>query len=340
MPDRTEPPRRPLRLVVRPGMDDHPLAGGKGKRRLRGEAAAVDGDADRAARMSSRELPCAPDVEHGPCAAAVQRPDRLGRAEERPAVQLDDALHVRRPHSGADGLRHELVLVLVRERPVEAPLEADRRRSLVIHPGAAQRAGDMAGMNLDAVRQLEQPLQAVVQLACALGRLDGQIRPGRFADEQRVARQGQPRLVRPRSVADRERAVLWSVAGRVDDADRDRPHRDLGAVLQRLEVVLRLRGRVDRHRDTVLERESAVAGHVVRVRVRLEHTLEPHPFPLGRFEILLDREGRIDHDCLAGGVVADQVGGTAKIVVDELAKKHETEPNKRSLRTSGPPQPL
>ena len=85
----------------------------------------------------------------------------------------------------------------------------------------------------------------------------------------------------------------------------------------------------------MLERESAVAGHVVRVRVRLEHTLEPHPFPLGRFEILLDREGRIDHDCLAGGVVADQVGGTAKIVVDELAKKHETEPNKRSLRTPG-----
>ena len=333
MPDRTEPPRRPLRLVLRPGMDDHALAGGKGERRLRGEAAAVDGDADRAARMPGRELPRAPDVEHGPGAAAVQRPNRLRRADERPAIQLDDALHVRRPDPGADRLRHELVLVLVRERPVEAPLEADRRRSLVIHPGAAQRARDMAGMNLDAVRQLEQPLEAVVQLARALGRLDGEVRAGSLADEERVARQRQPRLVAPLSVADRERAVLGPVAGRVDDADRDRPHRDLGAVLQRIEVVLRLRGRVDRHRDTVLERESAVAGHVVRVRVRLEHTLEPHPFPLGRFEILLDREGRIDHDCLAGGVVADQVGGTAKIVVDELAKKHETEPNKRSLRS-------
>ena len=184
MPDGAEPPRSPLGLVVRPRMDDHPLTGGKGERRLRREAAAVDGDADRAARMPGRELPRAPDVEHGPGAAAVQRPNRLRRADERSAVQLDDPLHVRRPDPGTDGLRHELVLVLVREGPVEAPLEADRRRSLVIHPGAAQRAGDMAGMNLDAVRQLEQPLEAVVQLACALGRLDGEIRPGRFADEQ------------------------------------------------------------------------------------------------------------------------------------------------------------
>ena len=187
MPTRAEPPRRPLRLVVRPGMDDHALAGRKGKRRLRGEAAAVDGDADRAASMSGRELPRAPDVEHGPCAAAVQRPDRLRCADERPAVQLDDALHVRRPDSGADRLRHELVLVLVREGPVESPLEADRRRSLVIHPRAAQRARDVAGVHLDAVRQLEQSLEAVVQLARALGRLDGEVRAGSFADEERVA---------------------------------------------------------------------------------------------------------------------------------------------------------
>ena len=83
----------------------------------------------------------------------------------------------------------------------------------------------------------------------------------------------------------------------------------------------------------MLEREPSVAGHMVGVRVRFEHTLEPHPFPLGRFEILVDREGRIDHDRLAGGIVADQVGGAAKIVVDELAKKHEKEPNKRSLRS-------
>ena len=83
----------------------------------------------------------------------------------------------------------------------------------------------------------------------------------------------------------------------------------------------------------MLEREPTVAGHMVGVRVCFQHTLEPNPFLLGRFEILVDREGRIDHDRLTGGVVADQVGGTAKIVVDELAKKHETEPNKGSLRS-------
>ena len=97
------------------------------------------------------------------------------------------------------------------------------------------------------------------------------------------------------------------------------PHGDLGAVLQRLEVVL---GSAVGWIATATPCSSASRPwpDTWSARVRLEDTLELHTLPLGRFEILLDREGRIDHDCLAGGVVADQVGGAAKIVVDELAK--------------------
>ena len=73
------------------------------------------------------------------------------------------------------------------------PIVVDRLWSM---PGAAQRAGDVAGVNLDAVRQLEQALEAVVELARALGRLDREVGPGRFADEQRVARSASARARR------------------------------------------------------------------------------------------------------------------------------------------------
>ena len=35
-------------------------------------------------------------------------------------------------------------------------------------------------------------------------------------------------------------------------------------------------------------------------------------------EVRLDRERRVDHDRLAGGGVADEVGAAAEVVVDEL----------------------
>ena len=72
---------------------------------------------------------------------------RLGlRADERAAVQLDDPLHVRRPRcarSPADSATNSATSSM-RERRVEAPLEADRRRRLRAHRLPAERAGDVA----------------------------------------------------------------------------------------------------------------------------------------------------------------------------------------------------
>src|SRR5215218_522643 len=92
-------------------------------------------------------------------------------ADERSSVQRDYSLHVRRPHTGPDRIGDELGLVGRGERVVEAPLEADRRRGLRAHPCAAERARDMPGIDLDAVVELQQPLEAVIQVVRPFGGL-------------------------------------------------------------------------------------------------------------------------------------------------------------------------
>ena len=184
----------------------------------------------------------------------------------------------------------------------------------------------MAGEELDPVRQLEQLLQAAVETRRALDRLAREVGPGGVADQQRVAGDDEPRLVAARAVDHLEAAVLGPVAGRVHDSDHDVAERDLLAVLERLVRVLGLRRRVDVHRQAVLEREAAVPGDVVGVRVRLEHARDPHVPLLGLRQVLLDRVRGIDDHGLTRGLVADQVGRAAEVVVDELPELHEKRP--------------
>ena len=151
---------------------------------------------------------------------------------ERPAVQRDDALHVRRAQlRAAGGLLDELVLGRDRHRMVEPPLEADRRRRLRAHADAAKGAGDVTRVHLDAVGQLRQPAQRMEETLRAGARLDRKVGSRRVADEQRVAGEHEPRLVAPVTIADGERAVLRPVARRVDRPDRDRADVHDGAVV-------------------------------------------------------------------------------------------------------------
>ena len=92
-------------------------------------------------------------------------------------------------------------------------------------------------------------------------------------------------------------------------------------VRERLERVLGLGDRVDRHRHAVLEREAPVAREVVGVRVRLEHPLDPHAGCRRRLQVLLDPEGRVDDDGDSRFGVADQVRGAPEVVVHELPKE-------------------
>src|SRR5205823_9439369 len=109
----------------------------------------------------------------------------------------DDSLEVRRLGSELVQERpDELILVVDAEVPVEAPLEADRRARLLAHPAAAaERAADVAGPQLDAVAELEQPSQRAEEVAGPFLGLDGEIRACDVADEERVAGQDEPRLV-------------------------------------------------------------------------------------------------------------------------------------------------
>ena len=117
-------------------------------------------------------------------------------------------------------------------------------------------------------------------------------------------------------------AVLGPVAGRVQHANRERADRDFLPVLDRIERELRLGERMDAHRDAVLERQAAVAGDVIGVRVGLEHADDPHACLLGFFEVGLDRVGGVDDHRLAGRLVADQVGRAAEVVIHKLAEQH------------------
>ena len=99
----------------------------------------------------------------------------------------------------------------------------------------------MAGEHLDAVGELEQPAQRVEEPLGALGGADREVGPRGVADEERVARQHEPRLVAARGVDHGEAAVLGPVAGRVDHAQRDGADLDRVAVGHRVVRVVDLR---------------------------------------------------------------------------------------------------
>jgi hypothetical protein len=76
-------------------------------------------------------------------------------------------------------------------------------------------------------------------------------------------------------------------------------------------------------RRLVLEREAAVSGDVIGVRVRLEDARDPNVPLLGLLEVVLDRVCRIDDHGLTRGLIPNQVGRAAEVVVDKLPELHE-----------------
>ena len=242
--DRAEPANRVRRLVrVRRDDDDRAVASSTNAAFVE-KPRPRDRDVERPGEVTGRERgdggtssTCAPSGGAGSSGGSG-----CG-ADERPAVELDD----RAPCSAGEAptiagrLRDEERHVVVRERGVEAPLEADRRRGLRAHRLAAQRPGDVARVHLDAVPELDEPPQRVEQPLGALASVDREVGPRGVADEQRVAGEDDPRLGSARAVAHGEAAVLRPVPRRVDAAQDDLAERDLVAVLQRVVRVLGLR---------------------------------------------------------------------------------------------------
>src|SRR5207253_9979892 len=117
--------------------------------------------------------------------------------------------------------------------------EADRRAGLLAHPGAAaERAADVAGPDLDEVLVLEETVERAVEPARALLGLDGQVRPGHVADEERVARQEEPGRFLAAAILDHEGEVPGPVSGRADGGDVCAAELEGRSLLERLVVVL------------------------------------------------------------------------------------------------------
>jgi len=63
--------------------------------------------------------------------------------------------------------------------------------------------------------------------------------------------------------------------------------------------------------------------------VRLERAHDSHALLFCRGKVLLDRVGGVDDDRLVGLLVADEIGRTAEVVVDELPEDHGFDRNTR-----------
>jgi hypothetical protein len=92
----------------------------------------------------------------------------------------------------------------------------------------------MAGKDLDAVPELDQPAEAVEEALGSFPCLDRKVRTSRVAHEERIAGENEPRLVAPRAIDRREAAVLGTVTRRVDRPQHDLADLDLRTVLERL----------------------------------------------------------------------------------------------------------
>jgi hypothetical protein len=181
----------------------------------------------------------------------------------------------------------------------------------------------MAGPDLARVGERQQALVERAEDALrALGLVDGQVRAGDRADEQRVPGEHRPRLRAARGVDQRERRVLGPVAGRVQRAHGHVAERELPAVVERLVLVLGRGEPVDVDRRAGRDGEPAVPGDVVGVVVGLEDVLDPHAHVARQRQVLLDVELGVDDGRDVRVLVADQVRRAAKVVVRDLAEDH------------------
>ena len=250
--------------------------------------------------------------------------------DERAPVQRDDVPEVRR--LGAErrgGPLDELVLVGEPEELLVGSLEADGGGDLEVHArAAAHGAAEMAGPHLGGVGKAhELVVERVEDAARALLLVDGEIGAGDIADEERVAREHRPGLVRAGRVDERERGVLGAVPRRVKRPDRQRAEFELPAVVDRLVVVVGVRRVMDVYRRAGGGDEAPVAGDVVGMVVGLQDVLDAHAEVAREPQVLVDVELGVDDRGDAGVRVADEVAGAAEVVVDRSGGRSRVPPS-------------
>src|SRR5207244_5068561 len=179
---------------------------------------------------------------------------------------------------------------------------------------------DVAGPDLDEVLVLEEAGERAVESARPLLGLDGQVRPGDVADEERVAGQEQPRRLVAASVLDDEGEVLGPVAGRAEGGDARLAEAEGRTLLERLVVVrgAGLRAHVERRAGR--GGEAPASREVVGVVVRLKDVPDLEVVLVRELEVVVDLPLGVDDRRLAA--VGDHVRRTAKVFVQHLAEEH------------------
>jgi hypothetical protein len=68
--------------------------------------------------------------------------------------------------------------------------------------------------------------------------------------------------------------------------------------------------------------QPPVARDMIGVVMRLEHVLDPDAVQAAEAEVGLDGPLRVDHGRDACSGVADEIGGAAQVLVQDLAEEH------------------
>jgi hypothetical protein len=252
-----------------------------------------------------------------------------GLVERRvlPTVQVGVVAEVDRSFGliGDDAL-HELLPAHGLERIVLRVLGADRGDGLHAEVLTADRAGPMAGIEERVLGQAQQlSVQRVIKHAGQRlgGHANGRQEVGAadVADQERVPGEHRVRPARvARQVDDDDRDAFRRVPGRLEDLQADIAELQRVAVLERMEVVVRLRAstEVDGRPHALLQFQ--MAGHEVRVEMGQDDVLDREAIPRRVVDVPVDVTTRVDDDGRACPLVADQVRRlrqTAEVVLRE-----------------------
>ena len=229
---------------------------------------------------------------------------------------------------GREVLAHgqvELLEVVEAEHGVVPPLEAEGGAGLGGHAAPAQGARAVCREDLQAVGKLGeldvQGVPEVLDLLVELGPAH-QVGPPDVVHEQHVAGQEHPRLVPARGVGDQQGQGVRGVAGGVQDLQLGVAHLQHLALLEGGEVVADRRGLVDHDVATGLGFQLLCPGHVIRVDVGVNDVDDLHALVAGDVQVVLHVALGINHDHLAGGGAADDVGEATESGCSYLLEIH------------------
>ncbi len=177
----------------------------------------------------------------------------------------------------------------------------------------------MTGKHGHPVRKSKQVCQAFV-LSCGVAAAE--VWTSDVADEQRITGQNHRRLGAAEGVRNQNRNQFRPVAGRMQDTEPQLPEFQLLAVAERLKRVGHLGDFVKTELTSVLANQSARAGDMVGMNVRINDILQPETALAQKCVVGLCVDRGIDDCRVVRSARGDQVRCTSTAFVQELLEIH------------------